>query len=422
MKLYNNIDLLSTPTEKQHIINKKVLDDEVSKINAKLNLSLEKTIVCIVDDDGTNRTSDAYTGMTTWLNDKGIPMNFAICHDTIGTSGKYTVTQLQELQAKGNDILIHGNPKLTTLADETAVITEIESALQFHTSNGLKPTNVYVYPQGLNSDGTLTAKQVKEIVGRYFDYGLNVNIASMSGEDTKGLWNKVPLVDKLNIARMEVSSTKGLDANKSKIDACIENKGLLILFTHSFQSQFTSGGYDEFKKIINYLSTQDVEFLTVSNALKKIENIKDGNKFALKEDIVLINENAKSGQIADAKSVYGKLYKTVTETIIDVAEHYELASVQDGSEGLKIVADGTVADIDKEIQLSDVQAKLLNTDVHVYAAGEYVVLIPEQNHEEEYEESIYLPRSETPESATFMTIKEFDDMWGTTEILPYTEV
>ena len=61
MKLYNNIDLLSTPTEKQHIINKKVLDDEVSKINAKLNLSLEKTIVCVVDDDGTNRTSDRYT-------------------------------------------------------------------------------------------------------------------------------------------------------------------------------------------------------------------------------------------------------------------------------------------------------------------------------------------------------------------------
>ena len=121
-------------------------------------------------------------------------------------------------------------------------------------------------------------------------------------------------------------------------------------------------------------------------------------------------------------AVHAKLWEKKTRTIIDVIEHYELASAQDGSEGLKIVADGTVADVDKEIQLSDVQAKLLGTDSHVYAEGEYVVLIPEQNHEEEYEESIYLPRSETPESATFMTIKEFDDMWGTTEILPYTEV
>ena len=121
-------------------------------------------------------------------------------------------------------------------------------------------------------------------------------------------------------------------------------------------------------------------------------------------------------------AVHAKLWEKKTRTIIDVIEHYELASVQDGSEGLKIVADGTVADVDKEIQLSDVQAKLLTTDGHVYAEGEYVILIPEQNREEEYEESIYLPRSEVPESATFMTIKEFDDMWGTTEILPYTEV
>ena len=121
-------------------------------------------------------------------------------------------------------------------------------------------------------------------------------------------------------------------------------------------------------------------------------------------------------------AVHDKLWVKKTRVVVDVIEHYELASAQDGSEGLKIVADGTVADVDKEIQLSDVQAKLLTTDGHVYAEGEYVILISEQNREEEYEETIYLPRSEVPESATFMTIKEFDDMWGTTEILPYTEV
>ena len=121
-------------------------------------------------------------------------------------------------------------------------------------------------------------------------------------------------------------------------------------------------------------------------------------------------------------AVHEKLWEKKTKTIVDIIEHYELASVQDGSEGLKIVDDGTVSNPDVEIELSSVQSKLLDTDVHSYVAGEYVVLIPEQNHEQEYEESIYLPRSEVPESATFMTIKEFDDMWGTTEILPYTEV
>ena len=120
-------------------------------------------------------------------------------------------------------------------------------------------------------------------------------------------------------------------------------------------------------------------------------------------------------------AVHDKLWEKKTRTIIDVIEHYELASAQDGSEGLKIVADGTVSDVDKEIQLSDVQAKLLTTDGHVYAEGEYVILIPEQNREEEYEESIYLPRSEAPEGSTLMTLETFNNMWGTVEVLDYQE-
>ena len=120
-------------------------------------------------------------------------------------------------------------------------------------------------------------------------------------------------------------------------------------------------------------------------------------------------------------AVHDKLWVKKTRVVVDVIEHYELASAQDGSEGLKIVADGTVSDVDKEIQLSDVQAKLLTTDGHVYAEGEYVILIPEQNHEEEYEESIYLPRSEAPEGSTLMTLETFNNMWGTVEVLDYQE-
>ena len=120
-------------------------------------------------------------------------------------------------------------------------------------------------------------------------------------------------------------------------------------------------------------------------------------------------------------AVHDKLWEKKSRVVVDVIEHYELASAQDGSEGLKIVADGTVADIDKEIQLSDVQAKLLTTDSHVYAEGEYVILIPEQNHEEEYEESVYLPRSEAPEGSTLMTLETFNNMWGTVEVLDYQE-
>ena len=107
-------------------------------------------------------------------------------------------------------------------------------------------------------------------------------------------------------------------------------------------------------------------------------------------------------------AVHDKLWEKKTKTIIDVIEHYELASAQDGSEGLKIVDDGTVSNPDVEIELSSVQSKLLDTDVHSYATGEYVVLIPEQNHEQEYEETIYLPRSEASEGSTLLTLPDWN--------------
>ena len=107
-------------------------------------------------------------------------------------------------------------------------------------------------------------------------------------------------------------------------------------------------------------------------------------------------------------AVHDKLWEKKTKTIIDVIEHYELASAQDGSEGLKIVDDGTVSSPDVEIELSSVQSKLLDTDVHSYATGEYVVLIPEQNHEQEYEETIYLPRSEASEGSTLLTLPDWN--------------
>ena len=72
-----------------------------------------------------------------------------------------------------------------------------------------------------------------------------------------------------------------------------------------------------------------------------------------------------------------------------VIEHYALASQQDGSEGLLIV-DTVVSNPDTEVLLSDVQAKLLPDDLTVYAAGQYVVLVPEVPA---YSEEVYLKKS-----------------------------
>ena len=89
----------------------------------------------------------------------------------------------------------------------------------------------------------------------------------------------------------------------------------------------------------------------------------------------------------DAEKVVKRLFNDVV-----IPEHYKLADAQDGSVGLKIVADGT-ASADKEVEEATVLAKLNGVDPADFVVGAYVELVPEKT----VQESIYLPRTEIPE-------------------------
>ena len=104
------------------------------------------------------------------------------------------------------------------------------------------------------------------------------------------------------------------------------------------------------------------------------------------------------------KNLTDALYKDVSETIIDVPEHYELSS--DGT-GLTIV-DDSVTPSSTEIKLSDVQAKVLSTDTHTYAVGEIVMLVVEQNHIETHKESIYARREDIPEGSITLSLTDWN--------------
>ena len=117
------------------------------------------------------------------------------------------------------------------------------------------------------------------------------------------------------------------------------------------------------------------------------------------------------------KNLTDALYKDVSETIIDVAEHYELSS--DGT-GLTIVDDSVIPS-STEVKLSDVQAKVLSTDTHTYTVGEVVILVNEQSHISTHKEEIYARREDIPEGSILMTTDEFNDLWGTVEVLDYKQ-
>ena len=134
-------------------------------------------------------------------------------------------------------------------------------------------------------------------------------------------------------------------------------------------------------------------------------------------NIKILSEPTEDNDAIKKKNLTEALYKDVSETIIDVPEHYELSS--DGT-GLTIVDDSVIPS-STEIKLSDVQAKVLSTDTHTYAVGEVVILVNEQSHISTHKEEIYARREDIPEGSTTMSVQRLDELWGTVVVLDYQE-
>ena len=144
-------------------------------------------------------------------------------------------------------------------------------------------------------------------------------------------------------------------------------------------------------------------------------------KFYNNTQLVPEVDESNDKNIITVGNLHSKLWVEKNKEVIDTPEHYELASVQDGTEGLIIVDNGLLTDVDTQVELSTVQGKILDTDTHSYVSGEYVILISETSHTETYEETIYLPRSEVPDASTTMSVQRLNDLWGTIEVLDYQE-
>ena len=132
-------------------------------------------------------------------------------------------------------------------------------------------------------------------------------------------------------------------------------------------------------------------------------------------NVQLISEPNGENDIIKKKNLTDALWKDVEETIVDVPEHYELST---DSTGLTIVDDSVIPS-STEVKLSDVQAKVLESDTHTYAVGEIVKLISEKTHIGTHKEEIYARVDQIPEDTPTMTIQRLDDIWGTVVVTPY---
>ncbi len=269
--------------------------------------SSPKTLITIIDDDGTDSTSDVNTGIRSFLHERNIPLTFAVPTTApTKSSGTYSIAQLSEMIAEGDEVVMHGydandSDNRNTLEEFK---TNVDASIAWAKENNFND-KVYVYPGGLfpNLSVDFDAKiAYLKSKGIEMAYTVNNPCESSSregyeewntyenGAEYYGTYNKIPFVQMPNgfnhsllINRAEVGSNNlTVKWWKARVDDMIKKQAYMCFFTHSFLSEFKTADKngktyaDYFKELIQYIVDtygDRVQFVTPSKAHEIISDM-----------------------------------------------------------------------------------------------------------------------------------------------------
>ena len=198
----------------------------------------------------------------------GIPYGIAINPTYVGTTGYYTLEELQTLQSNGSDILNRciGNSIITT--DNADYY--FRTSKDYFTKNNLSAgETIFIYPNGNNDDDQTG---IIDIVKKYYSYAFNVEntLEAETNLVTHGLWNEIPydVYDRrFNICRIDLSS----DYDYTDIlDTVKHNKGLIVFYVDTSSDKFDM---KKVESVVTKLMSDDFDIYKPSIALQKMEYV-----------------------------------------------------------------------------------------------------------------------------------------------------
>lgn len=223
-----------------------------------------KPIVCFVDDDG---KTDFLTKVKPIFDNHNIKCGIGCISERVGTEGYMTFEQLAELQAKGFEMMSHSTTHSSGLYKSendlyinsyTDYENDMYNSYVKLSKNGLL-VDKFVFPFGwydANNYENFMSNHCK----KWYQYGFNVFDGNINKES----------VNRFMIDRTFIRDSKGISYYESLFNNVVNNNGLLVIGTHSGESELTS---EFLTQVLELLSTKDIEIMTVSDALSYKEQI-----------------------------------------------------------------------------------------------------------------------------------------------------
>lgn len=273
---------------------------------------LDKTLITIVADDGSNRLSDSYTGLMSWADGLGIPWTLAVPTDAPKqSSGSYKLDELQNFVANGHEVVMHGittNDSARTMS-VSEFETNVRDCIAWAKENGFND-KAYVIPSGLQVTDVDFDKKIGILAKYGIDMAFNVNTSAETTQASGyadwysydngkggqfgvgGNINVVPFAKmpngyskRLLLNRWEITQSNNYDKLswiKTSIDKYIAMNSFLVFFCHPHTTGYLNPdadgktGADYFKSQIEYILANhrnEVEFVTPSQAMKRLNRV-----------------------------------------------------------------------------------------------------------------------------------------------------
>lgn len=223
--------------------------------NSLDNKEVDNTsMVTFIDDDG---RKELITKMVPIFESKNVPLTCAIVKKFAENPGSDFVglDNLKKLHASGKfELVPHTvtHPHLTELTDNE-ILKELTISKAFMRDNGFEDEFI-VYPYGDVNE------KVEKVSERYFELGIG----------TKWGLNRKPF-NTYNLVRINIHD-RNLEEYKAIVDEGIAKKSWIIFMMHSFQPEWTPEYLDMLSTLIDYIKSQNIPIMKVSDAYIKLQN------------------------------------------------------------------------------------------------------------------------------------------------------
>lgn len=212
-------------------------------------------MVSINFDDG---WLSAYTGAFPILKSAGVPATFYMISRYLGKNNYMTQANMLEMQDAGEEIGAHTRAhSRLTLQDPVAIENEIAGSIADLRADGAN-ISTFAYPYGVfNAQTDATVRQAKVLGARTIQPGLNFP------ESNPYLLKARTVTGSTTVAQVQ-----------SWINEAVADKQWLILVFHELDTKILTGdsyswSSGDFKQIVDYLSQNHVQVVTVADGLRK---------------------------------------------------------------------------------------------------------------------------------------------------------